>query len=194
MASGLTGIGIVVAVAAGVMFARSAVNARMRRRARARYNSVCSALGLTLECTDAPFPRAHGTRQTHTIELWVDELRTFGLDRQFVRIRVGVADVPELFIRTRRIEIEQSTWREVLTGDLAFDDTVRVSTPKPATARAWLNSERRLALLILSKTVVNWSIGDGVIGVSSEGLSADTRTWQAQLDALTDAASALETT
>ncbi len=192
MASGLTGIGIVVAVAAGVMLARSGVNGWMRRRARAQWKSVCSAVGLTLESTDAPFPRAKGMLQTHAIELWVDELRTFGLDRQFVRIRVGVMDVPELFIRSRRAEIEPSTWREVLTGDLSFDDTVRVSARVPTAARTWLTPKRRSALISLSATVTNWSIGDGVIGVSSEGLSADVTTWQAQLSALSTAATTLE--
>ncbi len=192
MASGLTGIGIVVAVAAGVMLARSGVNAWMRARARAQWKSVCSAVGLTLESTDAPFPRAQGNVQDHAIELWVDELRTFGLDRQFVRIRVAVSDVPELFVRTRRTEFEPSTWREVLTGDLSFDDVMRVSAPEPKTARAWLNPTRRSALISLSETVTNWSIGDGVIGVSSEGLSADVSTWQAQLNALTGTATTLE--
>lgn len=174
------------------MLARSAVNGWMRRRARAQYLSVCQAFELTLETHDAPFPRATGTLGDHRIELWVDELRTFGLDRQFVRIRVGVSGLPELFIRTRRTEIESSTWREVLTGDLPFDDAVRVSAPTPSTARSWLTPSRRSALTHLSDTVLNWSVGDGVIGVSSEGLSADSATWRVQFTALSRAATALE--
>lgn len=176
------------------MLARSGVNAWLRARAQQHYKAVCEAVGLTLASTDAPFPRASGSLGGHATQLWVDELRTFGLDRQFVRIRVGVAGVPELFIRSRRTEVEPTTWREVLTGDLAFDDTVRVSAPDPTAARAWLTPARRAALVSLSESVYTWSVGDGVLGLSSEGLSRDVQTWRTELNALTTAATRLEAT
>lgn len=190
MASGLTGIGVVIAVAAGVLLARRVVDGWLRKTARIRYSRLCTEAGLTLDDTAISYPHAHGQVEHAGMHVWVDELHTRGLTQPFLRIRTEISEPPALFIRRRQPELERSTWTEVLTGDPAFDGIVRVTAPDRMAARRWLTPQRRQTLLALGETVETWSVGDGVLGLSQRGVPDDAE-WRRLLMTLAHTAQAL---
>lgn len=192
MSSGLIGILLVLVVAAGALLARSGADALLRRRARERWRQLAAQAGLSTASDDSPYPRASGSLAGMPVEAWVDELRTFGLTQQFLRLRIAVGEVPELFIRTRRPEMERSTWSEVAIGDPLFDLHIRVNATSAQDARRWLIPPRREALLALHHSGETWSVGDGALGLSRRGLPAPGDGWQSQLDQLQRSAQQLE--
>lgn len=191
MSSSLTGIGVVLAVAGGALYARYAVNEGLRKRAQERWQGQCEAAGLTLSDELNAYPRAGGTVEGVSVEAWVDELRTRGLTRQFVRVRLAVGGIPELYIRRRRPELDRSMWLEVPTGDGLFDAKIRVSAPKRQGIGTWLTPARRASLLVLEEAGLTWSVGDGVLGLSQDGLLPTDDAWQLLLRDLAQAARVL---
>ena len=192
MSSGVAGILIVIVVAAAILGARAWVDDALRRRARALWVESCEHTGLSLADADShSLPRAQGVVDGRPVEAWVDELRTRGITQQFLRVRVGLGSVPEMYLRRRAPEPDTNTWHDVQTGDPRFDEAVRVSAPATAPVRAWLSEARRRALLDLNAAQETWAVGDGVLGLSQRGLTPTPQAWREQLATLTRAASEL---
>ena len=192
MSSGLAGVALVGFVAVSLLAARAGFDLYRRSRARARWESDCVAGGLTLEePVNGGFPAAAGQIDGVSLRAWVDELRTGGITQQFVRVRADVVGIPEVFIRRRAPEFERSTWPEIMTGDPAFDDDVRVSGPSRPAVREWLSPSRRQTVRELCAVYNTWSIGGGALGLSQRGLTTSTEAWTEQLKHLARVATEL---